>query len=146
MPFQRHMSHSPSTQVHRHPVHHVGDSITCGFEGEGWWFFFSLFIPFREDPVWPGCICHAWLFEWASAAEEAGFTRLPKVSLADIKYHCIVTKLEVTRTSMFHCDALKQQKLFCFLFILPRAVELLQSTSSKEELAFALGNYGRALR
>lgn len=35
---------------------------------------------------------------------------------------------------------------FDFLYISPRAVELLQSTSSKEELAFALGNYGRALR
>lgn len=47
---------------------------------------------------------------------------------------------------MFYCDAFKEYMFFFPLYVLPRAVELLQSTSSKEELAFALGNYGRALR
>lgn len=33
-----------------------------------------------------------------------------------------------------------------YISLFPRAVELLQPNSSKEELTFALGNYGRALR
>lgn len=32
-----------------------------------------------------------------------------------------------------------------YISLFPRAVELLQPNSSKEELTFALGNYGRAL-
>lgn len=49
---------------------------------DGWcvtWRFFGT--PLREDPVWPWRLHYAWLPEWASAAEAAGFTGLPKVSI-----------------------------------------------------------------
>lgn len=82
--------HSPSTQVQRMFVYghacRIHRSFSCFWVVCYRWMLFDMMggffcIPLREDPVWPWCLHHAWLPEWASAAEEAGLTGLPKVSV-----------------------------------------------------------------